>query len=379
MQVTVFDRVSYRVTRREYTDEGFLRVPGNVARTGIQEYLARELGLDGDPNAVIRVYRPADEVFKKESLDTYIAADVTVNHPKTLVNADTYKHVAVGVVTGPGRQEGDFVQCDLIVKDKAAINAINSGKVELSAGYTAVYSKEPGVTGDGEAYDYVQRDIRINHVALVDRARAGANARIFDHNPEIQPMTHKVVLDSGKSVEVQDEATAILVTDAFERLAQKVKDAEAKAQAAQAVADKQAEDLDKARKASSPEAIGARVTEIADKQVLARKIAGDAFKCESVDSLEIMRAALAVKRPSVDWASKELAYVKAAFDMEAEKEEDEGSDKSKKVEAKDHATILSQLVQLSQDAAKAKEVTDAKPSAYAKHKSDLADAWKGAK
>lgn len=43
MKCTVFDRAGYRITQREYTDEGFLKVPGRVARTGIQEYLAREL------------------------------------------------------------------------------------------------------------------------------------------------------------------------------------------------------------------------------------------------------------------------------------------------------------------------------------------------
>ena len=49
-RVFVQDRQTYKTTHREYTDEGFLRAPGRVAKTGIQKYLRRELGLDGNPN-----------------------------------------------------------------------------------------------------------------------------------------------------------------------------------------------------------------------------------------------------------------------------------------------------------------------------------------
>lgn len=379
MQCTVYDRQAYRVTHREYTDEGFLRVPGRVARTGVQEYLARELGLDGDPNRVIRVYRPAEEVFKAASLDTYSAADVTDNHPQGLVDSENYRSVVRGVVAGPGRRDGDFVVCDLIVKDKAAISAINAGKCELSAGYTAVYDDTPGQTEDGQSYDYVQRDIKINHVAIVERARAGANARVFDHNPESKTMTHKVMLDSGRQVEVQDEATALLVTDTIERLNQKVKDAEAKAEAAQATADAAKEDLEKAKLVSSDEAILARVKVIADCKVMASKVAGEGFTCDSVDPVEIKRAALAVARPSTDWADKSASYVEAAFDMCAEKMEDEDGEEvdGKKKTSTDTAALVAQLVQLSKDAA-ATQVEDAQPSAYQAYKTKLANAHKGA-
>ena len=118
MQLIINDRTSYRITKREYTDEGFLRVPGRVARTGIQEYLASELGLDGNPNRIVNVYRPADEVFKAESLLSYDGTDITIEHPGTLVDSQNYKDVSVGVVRGSGIEDNDFVQCDLIIKDK---------------------------------------------------------------------------------------------------------------------------------------------------------------------------------------------------------------------------------------------------------------------
>ncbi|MGL5729314.1 MAG: DUF2213 domain-containing protein, partial [Plesiomonas sp.] len=66
MLIQINDRASYSITQREYTPEGFLRVPGHVARPGIQQYLASELGLDGDPNRIVNVYRPPEEVFSTD-------------------------------------------------------------------------------------------------------------------------------------------------------------------------------------------------------------------------------------------------------------------------------------------------------------------------
>lgn len=381
MKCTVFDRAGYRITQREYTDEGFLKVPGRVARTGIQEYLARELGLDGDPMRVVRVYRPEDEVFNDASLSTYDASDVTNNHPHALVTAATYKGLAVGVVRGPGRRDGDFVVCDLIVKDQKTIDEINSGKCELSAGYTAIYDHSPGVTEDGHAYDFIQREIRINHVAIVDRARAGANARVFDHNPGGNTMPVLITTDSGRSVDVADPANAQVVADSFDRLLKRATDAESKADKAQAAADKASEELIEARKASSDEAITVRVKSISATQALARKVAGDGFTCDSLDVIEIKRAALAVALPKRDWSDKSAGYVEAAFDAESEKDdkddEDDGNGgKKPKMPAGDAATLLAQLTQLAKDGATTTVTTDAKPTPYQAHKQSLSGAHK---
>jgi uncharacterized protein len=380
MKCTVFDRAGYRITQREYTDEGFLMVPGRVARTGIQEYLARELGLDGDPMRVVRVYRPPEEVFADASLSTYDASDVTNNHPHALVTAATYKGVAVGVVRGPGRQDGDFVVCDLIVKDQKTIDEINSGKCELSAGYTAIYDETPGITEDGQAYDYIQREIRINHVAIVDRARAGANARVFDHNPGGNTMPVLITTDSGRSVDVADPANAQVVADSFDRLLKRATDAESKADKAQAAADSATEKLADAVKASSDEAIQARVTAISSTHALARKIAGDGFTCDSLDVIEIKRAALAVALPKRDWSDKSAGYVEAAFDAESEKDEDEDDKdeegKPKMKPSSDAATLLAQLTQLAKDGATTKTTADAAPTPYQAHKQSLSGAHK---
>ena len=343
------DKATFKTTARTITEDGFLSVPGRIARTGTQQYLASELGLKG--NDTITVYRPPEEVFATDSLETYAGADLTVWHPKQMVNADNYKQTTVGTIRSQGRQDGDFVVADILIKDSQAIKQVqDNGFAELSAGYTAEYVKEQGVTDDGTPYDYVQRKIRINHVALLPQgaARAGRNARIFDDNLG-ETMT-KVTLDNGRTVELQDEATAALVSDCIERLTQQVKDADKTADIdkMQATIDSQAEQLEALKQQTSDDAIQARISEVVAAKDSAQKIAGETI--DSLDVLAIQKAALAKARPSVDWDSKSEAYIQAAFDMALETK----------------PTNDEQLKQLTQDAAVATKPKQSAFDAYTK-------------
>ncbi len=366
MQLTICDRASFATgSKRTYTDDGFLIVPGNVARTGTQDYLASELGLtDRAPNDIVRVFRPDDSVFERLSLDSYNGADVTIEHPPAGVNAQTYRETSVGVVRGAGTRDGDFVAAELMIKSQDAIKAVEQGKVQLSAGYTAIYDKAPA----DSPYDFIQREIRINHVALVDIARAGPQARLFDNQPE-QITMKTVVLDSGRTVELQDSATAALVSDAMERLKKTADDANSAVVAmtsdvdkANAQRDAVIEERDALKVAASDAAIEERLKALDSVKTDARKIAGDTFACDSVNPLDIQRAALKTVRASVDWPDKSDAYVQAAFDQAIESSSD---------------APVNQLSQFAKDAANpTKTVEDAEPSAYDKHKASMSDAWK---
>jgi hypothetical protein len=378
-RIAVNDRITYGITKREYTDEGFLTVPGRVARTGIQEYLASELGItDREPNDLIKVYRPAEEVFHPDSLDSYGSSDVTIEHPTEMVNADTYNEVSAGVVVGSGVQDGDFVLANLIVKSKDAIEAIETGKVQLSAGYTAIYDDTPGITEDGEKYDFVQRDIKINHVALVDRARAGAQARLFDNNHGAVNM-FKVTLDSKRTVDIEDSATATLVEDSIARLTKQAFDADEKATKAEAEKDAVKEELEEEKKKSSDSAISKRVSEIATVIDSARKIAGKTFSCDSMDVPTIQRAALTIARDSVDWADKNDLYVGIAFDMKVEKEAEDEEVEAEDEEAEEKVT--DSYRKLANDGADKTHVKDSAPAKtpYQIFKDSQANAHKGEK
>ncbi|MDQ3203084.1 MAG: DUF2213 domain-containing protein [Pseudomonadota bacterium] len=323
---------TFAPTSRTLTPEGFLCVKGIAARTGVYQYLSSELDLDG-PERIVNVYRSPEEVFSPESMATYLDKDVTNDHPDDLVDSTTFKEVSVGHVRGVER-DGDNLIVDMIIKDQSAIDDIQSGKSELSPGYLAEYVEAPGIAPDGTAYEYEQRDIQINHNAVVEAARAGKVARIFDHKPKgiTHMATRKVFLDSKKSRSIiLGEEAATVVEDAVSAL-QKFADGESeRADKAEATKDEAEEKLEEAKKETSDAAIGLRVKATLDTIALAARVVKSFDAKGLVSPLEIKRAAMAQFKPTRDWASKSEAYVMGAFEAAADEadDEDEDDDKSK--------------------------------------------------
>lgn len=377
MKLTVCDRQSYDITRREYTDEGFLRVPGRVARIGIQDYLASELGIkDRAPTDIVRIFRPETEVFNDESLKSYIGADVTDDHPPTMVDSQSYKQFTVGAAISAVR-DGDFVCAELIVKDSDAIRNIETGKVQLSAGYTAEYDMTPG-TFDGQSYDGVQRSIRINHVAIVTRARAGDMARLFDHK-EAKTM-HQITLDSGTVVEVADKATAMLVNDSIARIMKQVADKQGEIDTQSVVIENFDNEVKSLQLLTTDTALADNIKKVVDARMDAGKIAGKDFTCDSVDVATIQREALKVTKPKIDWSTKDESYVAAGFEMAVGDVSGEKPDDEDEEEMNDAGGRIRD----SNDSYKG-FANDANPnvdpkkervSAYDSHKDELSNAWK---
>lgn len=332
---------TFKPTSRTLTPEGFLCVKGVAARTGVYQYLSSELDLDG-PERMVSVYRSPDEVFDPESLASYIDKDVTNDHPEELVDSSTFKEVSVGHIRGVER-DGDNVVVDMIIKDQSAIDDIQSGKAELSPGYLAEYVAEEGIAPDGTPYQFKQAGIRINHNAVVEAARGGKVARIFDHKPKgkLQMAQRKVFLDSKKSRSIiLDEEAATVVEDAVTAL-QKFADEESeRADKAEATKDEFEEKLEEVKKETSDAAIGVRVKATLDTIAVARKIVKSFDAKGIVSPLEIKRAAMAQLKPTRDWAGKSDAYITAAFDAAADeaeekKTEDEDDDEDKSKETND--------------------------------------------
>ncbi len=206
------------LTSRQMTAEGYMVAPGNLARTGVQDYLAYELGLDADgmdPMKVIRLHRPPEEVFDMASMASFESKPVTIEHPPVAVTADNWTELAKGEVRDVTRS-GDLMTGTLLIKAKDAIEALQSGKAQLSNGYTFELDMTPGTTADGRAYDGVQRNIRGNHVALVDAARCGSACRIADSQLNLEGNTmpdakRKVTVD-GIPLEVEDTAAGVIDT-----------------------------------------------------------------------------------------------------------------------------------------------------------------------
>lgn len=155
------------------TVEGYLickNVP--IARTGTQEYLARELQLDGDPERIVTVDRPPEEVFSQAALASFEGKPVTDGHPAENVTPENYSAYSRGHVQNV-RREGDFVLADLYINDANLSSDIKNGvKREISCGYLCNY--------DPQGAGYRQIHIRGNHVAVVPVGRAGHEVSIKD-------------------------------------------------------------------------------------------------------------------------------------------------------------------------------------------------------
>ncbi|QKL02625.1 DUF2213 domain-containing protein [Pseudomonas sp. NY5710] len=351
---------AFKPTSRTRTPEGYLCVKGIAARTGVYQYVSTELDLPG-PARIVNVYKPAEELFSPESMATAIDKDVTNDHPEDLVDSTTFRDVSVGHARGY-EQDGENAVVDMIIKDQSAIDDIESGKAELSPGYTAEYVPEAGIAPDGQSYEYVQRIIKYNHFAVVDAARAGKVARIFDHKPKgIPPMaTRKVFLDSKKSRSViLDEETATVVEDAVSGLMKTLDEANERADKAEAAKDEAEEKAEEAKKATSDAAIGERVKLTLDTIASASKIVKNFDSKGLVSPLEIKRAALAQLKPTRDWAGKSEAYITAAFDSaeedakETTDEDDEDDKKSTNDSLRSLANDLKNRPKLTNDGSEA--------------------------
>lgn len=157
------------------TGEGFLicrNVP--IARIGEMEYMADELGLPG--GNVVTVHRSPEEVFSPEAIASFEGKPVTNDHPPELLNPDSVSMYEEGhaqtVRQGTGEWEG-YLIADLHIHSRGLIQAVQGGKREISCGYECEYVEN----GDGT---YSQKNIRGNHVAVVNRGRAGRKAAILD-------------------------------------------------------------------------------------------------------------------------------------------------------------------------------------------------------
>jgi len=161
------------ITGSETTSEGYLRVWCRAARTGTQLYRRA----DGSQT---REYRPPEEVGNPESLSTFGMKPATWGHPPVLLDAANTKQFQVGYSGSQVRYNDGFVEVALVVTDQDAIEKIKRKDAsEVSAGYKVDFDPTPGITPEGEEYAGIQRNIRVNHIAIVPRGRAGPEVRLL--------------------------------------------------------------------------------------------------------------------------------------------------------------------------------------------------------
>lgn len=315
------------------TADGYLVGDVLCARTGCQQYNASELGLPG--NAVVTVYRPESAVFAKDSLATYAGKPVTLNHPPEMVTADNWKQYAAGQVGTDIARDGDFVRVSIAMMDSNTIKAVKDGTREISMGYTTPLEMRDGTAPDGTPYQAVQTGpIRINHLAVVPRARGGEKLRIGDsvHSWGASPLTvsdkkgglmadlRKIMVD-GLMVETTDAGAAAIekLTKALDAAkaenlsaAEKAKVEKDKLEAEMAAKDAA---LEKAKKAEMTDAeLDKRVAARADLVSKAKLIAKD-VNTTGLSDADIRKAAVVAVIGDAAIEGKGAAYIDARFDV----------------------------------------------------------------
>jgi hypothetical protein len=111
--------------------------------------------------STVKVYRPGSEMFSDDTMKSAAHRPVTNDHPPEMVNSENWKKYSVGQTSDEITGEGIFIRLPLMVSDEATIKDIEAGKQELSAGYTCDLDFTAGQTPTGEAYDAIQKNIRL--------------------------------------------------------------------------------------------------------------------------------------------------------------------------------------------------------------------------
>jgi hypothetical protein len=254
---------------------------------------------------------------------------VTDDHPTEAVTTDNVKDLQVGSVSDVHRGVAETLEGIITITDKDEIEEIKGGKSEVSVGYSNDLKPLKGVFNN-EEYEYIQTNIRANHLAIVDAGRCGSACKLtIDHNKKEKTMI--VVTVDGISFNVEDDQLGQAI-----RNEQKAHDQEKEEMKKKAEEDeeekkelkKEKEAADAARDAAmksvlSDADLNVLVEKRAELLSTAKSILGDKMP-ECTDCEKELKTAvidhildLGIK----DWSTKSMDYVNASYDIAVKQSE----------------------------------------------------------
>lgn len=152
------------------TSEGYLTVKAPITRPGVFPYLKQDGGVEMEAKL-------PEELFSERTIKSANAKPVTDDHPTEAVTAANYSQYAKGLTHTDAEVRDKKLYISFTITDSATIKKVKDGKRELSIGFLADVSKENGEY-EGMTYDSVQRNMEINHLAIVEKGRAGSTIAI---------------------------------------------------------------------------------------------------------------------------------------------------------------------------------------------------------
>ncbi len=311
------------------TEEGYIRANAVVTRTGIFLYQ----NADGTTRKELR---HPDDVWEPESLKSMELIPITNGHPNELVTAKNAKELTIGFTGQSIAKDGEFLTTNLVITDVAGVEAITKdGRKELSLGYVVELDEIPGEY-NGERYDSRQKNIRYNHLSIVDKARAGSAARLaLDGAIEIINEDKEM---SKKKIKIDEEEIMVeeTVAEYVDKLKKELDDLKDEKEEIQEEIDEVKKELEKVEgerdsakakieedkkdsagsKAKNDEAFAKAVRErlalykIAESHLDAEKIS----KLDSMTDAEIKKSVVEKCRKSINLDGKSEIYIQAMFD-----------------------------------------------------------------
>lgn len=176
---------------REKDRNGFLHVKiSPLTRVQVAPYYGREipgfeeLGLQRDK--IYYGYRPEEELKKESTINSVNGIPIQLRHHADFAD-NPAKETRIGATGTEATYKSPFLMNSLHFFDKKAIDLIESDAMkELSLAYR--YKPDFKSSGEinGQKYDFTMRDLSGNHLALVEKGRAGREVLVYDENPNSQ-------------------------------------------------------------------------------------------------------------------------------------------------------------------------------------------------
>lgn len=188
-------KVANALTERHKDENGYLYVDKSpILRAGILEYYGSELlpegaddvdGVKVDPDKIYKVYIPEEEIRK--GAETFKMIPITDDHTWLGDDGEDAKDYQVGMTGENVYVEDGFLYVPLKFTGKDIVDEVESHeKEELSSSYYNRFEKSKN-----SEYDFIARDIKGNHLALVDKGRCGSAVRVLNSKIGVNQMAVK--------------------------------------------------------------------------------------------------------------------------------------------------------------------------------------------
>lgn len=176
---------------REKDRNGFLHVKiSPLTRVQVAPYYGREipgfeqLGLERDK--IYYGYRPEEELKKESTINSVNGIPIQLRHHADFAD-NPAKETRIGATGTEATYKSPFLMNSLHFFDKKAIDLIESDAMkELSLAYRYKPDFKSSGEVNGQKYDFTMRDLSGNHLALVEKGRAGREVLVYDENPNSQ-------------------------------------------------------------------------------------------------------------------------------------------------------------------------------------------------